>query len=205
MKDRDRRWHLVQVSDGFGISAIDWLKRVQIDVYRPLIRTMKPVPRKKLSRAQRNRALPPMREKITPFFPGYAFLALDQAGERWREIFKITHIRGLVCSNNLPVHVPFEMIEQIRSREDGSGLVPAETKLFELPFFIGERVRVGDGPFASFPGTVTKVPTLPTMTDDQFAQLTLDQLDESFRVHLLVDIFGRQTPVALHVSQIDKL
>jgi|GEM_PF-411571 len=54
-------------------------------------------------------------------------------------------------------------------------------------FMVGERVRVVDGPFASFPGIVTALDV------------------ERFRVTVDVDIFGRQTPVELDIAQIEKL
>lgn len=199
MEDRFRTWHLVQVSDGLNGLAVEFLKRLNIELYRPLMRVMKPVPSKKLSRAQRKSVLRPMREKIEPLFPGYAFVNYTEAGDRWREIFKIAHVRGLVCAGNLPVEVPWEMIQALVDREI-DGAVPAETKLLEHPFFVGDRVRVIDGPFASFPGTIEM---LPTMSKDDLACLTLEELDESCRVNLLVDIFGRATPVSLHLSQIE--
>jgi transcription antitermination factor NusG len=67
---------------------------------------------------------------------------------------------------------------------------------------IGERVRVASGPFASFTGTIVELPKGLEGVD--LSTITLDELDESYRVHLLVDIFGRQTPVELSASEIEK-
>jgi transcriptional antiterminator NusG len=195
-------WHLVQISDGLNSSTVAFLKRQQIELYRPLIRTMKPVPRDRLSRSQRKAPLRPMHEKIEPFFPGYAFIDFSESGELWREIFKMVHIRGLVCAGNLPVRVPFALIEQIQGREI-DGAVPGTTPLREFTYLIGENVRIVDGPLASFAAIVEE---LPNWADGaQAAGTCIGKLDESDRVKLLVNIFGRQTPVRLSVDQIEKV
>lgn len=203
MEDRDRTWHLVQIGDGFGSGAVsvEFLRRQRIVFYRPLMRRMKAVPKKRLSQAQRRRRVTILREKVEPFFPGYAFVTFTEAGEQWREIFKMAGIRGLVSAGGLPVRVPWQMIDEIRAREI-DGAVPASTKLADLPYTIGMRVRVTDGPFASFSGIVTE---LPTDVKQVAGELTLEELDESYRVQLLVDIFGRSTPVSLSLSQLETI
>jgi transcriptional antiterminator NusG len=198
--DALRIWHLVNVSDGLDQDGVDFLDRLRIKLYQPLMRIMKPVPRDRLSHSQRKSALRPMREKIEPFFPGYAFADYSEAGDRWREIFKMKHIRGLSCNNNQPVQVPWKMIAEIQGLEV-DGAIPGVTKLFEMPFMLGERVRVAKGAFASFPGTIEQ---LPTFNAEAMGNLSLEELDDSVRVHLLVDIFGRSTPVALSISDIEK-
>lgn len=191
-------WHLVQISDHLNSADVKLLKRVGIEFYRPLMRSMKLVPRKHLSQAQRRQQVRPLREKLDPLFPGYAFLNLPQSDdERWREVFRMTNIRGLVCANNQPVEAS-EIIAQIQAREV-DGAVPSATKLVELPYFVGSRVRVTEGPFRSFGGTIEQ---LPTVTEADLDNRTLDELDDSHRVHLLIDIFGRQTPLSLPLSDI---
>ena len=158
--------------------------------------------RKALSQAQRRNPIRPVREKVEQLFPGYAFLTFVETDERWREVFKFVGIRGLVCTGGRPVDVPWTMIEQLRAQEVG-GAIPATTKLSAFPFVVGERVRITDGPFASFGGIVDVIPKKHA-NGINFGELTLDQLDESFRVTLLVDLFGRQTPIDLGLSQIEK-
>jgi transcription antitermination factor NusG len=81
--------------------------------------------------------------------------------------------------------------------------VPSETKLSEFAFLIGDRVRVRSGPFASFGGTIVEL--LKGSKGVDLSAVTVDEFDESYRVHLLVDIFGRSTPVELPVSEIEKI
>lgn len=201
-KDSEKRWRLMQVSDGLSRSDSELLRRMQIEIYRPVTRSLRLIARKALSQAQRKNPIKPMREKIELLFPGYAFLSFTETDERWREVFKMVGIRGLVCANHRPVDVPWKMIQQIQNAEV-DGAIPATTKLAVFPFLIGETVRVSDGPLASFSGTVTDLPK--GISEADLGDLTLEQLDESFRVKLLVDIFGRKTPIELGLSQIEKV
>lgn len=191
-------WHLVQVSDGLNAGDVNLLRRVQIELYRPLMRTMKLVPKKQLSQAQRRQPIRPLREKIEPFFPGYAFITNPTCDERWQEVFRMTGIRGLVCANHQPVCVPWQMIKEIQAREI-DGAVPSTTKLMDLPYIMGQHVRITNGALASFSGTITH---LPDIKIDELADMTLEELDDSHRVHLLVDIFGRSTQVSLSLLDI---
>ena len=195
-------WHIVQISDGLDNVLVDFLKRLEIVFYQPLIRVMKPVPRKALSKSQRKIAIRPMREKVAPFFPGYAFIDYSRAGNRWREIFQIAHIRGLVCAGNMPVQVPNGLIRQIKGKEV-DGAVPGTLKISEFSLLIGERVLITDGPLSGFSGQVQDLPKELKAVD--LGDVRLDQLDESFRVKLLVNVFGRHTPLELSLSQITKL
>lgn len=194
-------WHLVQVSDGLNAGDVDLLRRIQIELYRPLMRSLRLVPKKQLSQAQRRQPVRPLREKIEPFFPGYAFITNPTCDERWQEVFRMTGIRGLVCANHQPVGVPWEMIREIQSREI-DGAVPSTTKLMELPYILGQQVRITTGPLADFGGTITR---LPQVKIDELADMTIEELDDSHRVHLLVDVFGRSTPVALSLMDINEV
>lgn len=195
-------WHLVQVSDGLNRNTLAFLERHGIEFYRPMIRTMKPVPRDKLSRLQRKSPLRPMREVIAPFFPGYAFVDFSRSGQLWREIFKMVHIRGLVCNGNLPVEVSVELINQILAREI-DGAVPETVPLSEFTYLIGETIRIIDGPLAHFSATIAELPNWANGA--QLANVQIGKLDESDRVKLLVNLFGRQTSVRLSLDQIEKV
>ncbi len=200
--DSKKRWRLMQVSDGLGRRDVELLDRMQIELYRPMQRSLRLVARKALSQAQRRNPVRPVREKVEQLFPGYAFLTFVETDERWREVFKMVGIKGLICAGGQPIDVPWQMIEDIRAKEV-DGAIPSTTKLSAFPFMLGEHVRISDGPFASFTGRITAVPKNADEID--FGDLTLDQLDESFRVKLLVDLFGRRTPLELGLSQIEKL
>lgn len=200
--DSEKHWRLMQVDGGLSRSDGELLRRMQIEIYRPVTRSLKLIARKALSHAQRRSPIRPTREKIELLFPGYAFISFTETDERWREVFKMIGIKGLVCANHRPVDVPWQMIEQMQ-RSEIDGAIPSTTKLATFPFLVGERVRIADGPFSSFSATVTKLPR--TITEADLGELTIEELDESIRVKLLVDCFGRKTPIELGLSQIEKL
>lgn len=199
--DAAKIWNLVQVSDCMDDDDLVFLKRHGIQIYQPLMRLLKPVPRNKLSHSQRKSNLRPTREKIEQFFPGYAFVAFAEAGELWREIFKMKRIRGLATTNNMPVQVPWKLIDELRSREV-EGAIPGALLMENMPFLIGETVRVNTGAFAGFSAEIEIFPDLALSGD---GKTPIEQLDDSHRVRLLVNIFGRQTPVDMLVADIDKL
>ncbi|CUT12520.1 Transcription antitermination protein NusG [Bradyrhizobium sp.] len=200
-KDQKQRWRLMQVPDRLYRSDMRLLEKLQVEIYQPLVRSIVFVPRDKLSHSQRRSVLRPTREKVEPFFPGYIFLTFPEDDERWREVFRMVRITGLVCAGGRPVEVKTEMIESIRAREI-DGAVPSSTRLAELSFEIGENVRITDGPFAGFSAVVEDIADL---SQAKLGDLTIDQLDESVRVGLLVSLFGRSSRVNLPAAQVEKV
>jgi transcriptional antiterminator NusG len=187
---RGERWHIVCATVDDRLREL--LKRQGYKFVYPELITMRPTPRRFLSHAQRKAGVQPMRPHREPLFPGYPFVRFDQERARWHDLFKLAGVRGMVCNGDLPVPVPAELVEQIEaSMIDGA--VPASTTVSQL-FDVGELVRVADGPFASFNAVIEAMPNR-----------AIGDLDESDRVRLLVDIFGRPTRVDLEMGQIEKL
>jgi transcription antitermination factor NusG len=198
----DMVWHLVQVSDNIASSDVEFLRYHGIEFYQPMIRNFKPVARNTLSRAQRRSNIRPAKEKIEPFFPGYAFVDFTEAGERWREMFLIARIRGLAIANGRPLRVEWKEIQKIKVREV-DGAVPGTIHLSEIGFKPGETVRIEDGSvWSGFPATIEAFPDLPL---DATGSPRLEQLDDSMRVQLLVNLFGRENRIEVTVGDLDKL
>jgi transcription antitermination factor NusG len=195
-----RPWYLVQISEDFDRADADFLHRMQIEVYRPLIRFLKPVPRNTLSKAQRRLGIRPMREKIEPFFPGYAFVNFEHSGERWREIFRMARIRGLACANNRPLLVPWSLIEEISAREV-DGAIPGSMPVADMAFLSGAS-GIGSGRLRSFNAASSALLGAPVSGD---GELSIDQLDGPSRMKLLVGNFGQQLPLEMTVANFHKL
>lgn len=78
-----------------------------------------------------------------PLFPRYLFVFMDIAKQRWQAIQSTVGIRYLICNDAGPAEVPEQIIEELRGREDQSGLVDmAQQNRFQP----GEKVQVVDGP-----------------------------------------------------------
>lgn len=178
------RWLVVQTWCREEEQASEWLKRFRAEPYLPKAQVaIKASDR--LSRKQRieARVRGGYRLVMRPLFPGYLFI---RPAELEVEIDSIPHVMGYLHSGEAPAHVSNTAIELIRSRETMGVVSLAPVQTYEQ----GEQVRVSDGPFAGFNGIVEMV-----------LDATLDSL---MRIRLLVDLFGRATPVELDFDQVEK-
>lgn len=120
-------------------------------------------------------------------FPGYLLVRCDHDDEAWQVIRNTPGVTGFVNQNGKPSPLrrrdveTFLGLEADRSREASKRLKP----IFQ--FGMGETVRVKEGPFADFSG--------------QIIEINEDQL----KVKVLVNIFGRETPVELEFAQVARL
>jgi len=117
------------------------------------------------------------------FFPGYVLVKMDMDDTTWhlvRNTAKVTGFLGGRCS-------PSPITEAEAARIMHQVQEGIERPKPSITFEIGEQVRVCDGPFTSFNGTVEDVD------------------EEKSRVKVAVSIFGRATPVELEYTQVEKV
>ena len=116
-------------------------------------------------------------------FPGYVFVEMVMDDESWHLIKHTNKVTGFVGgAKNRPAPISEEEVQKIVSQmQEGS-----EKPRHKVEFVVGEYVRVKDGPFTDFNGTVDEV-----------------NYDKN-KVRVSVTIFGRATPVELEFSQVEK-
>ena len=117
------------------------------------------------------------------FFPGYIIVQMDLTNETWHIVKNTPKITGFVGGNNRhPPRIPEHEVRRIIGQMEEGAVQPKPKVSFDK----GEAVRVVEGPFANFTGTV----------------------DESWpdkgKVRVMVSIFGRATPVELDFMQVQK-
>jgi len=126
------------------------------------------------------------RKQVTRnIFPGYVLVRMDLTDESWTVVRNTPGVTGFVGHGHNPNPLTFSEVEAI--------LAPRPLKKSERPqikvvdFEIGESVTVMDGPFATLPASISEI------------------MPEQAKLKVLVSIFGRETPVELSFSQVQKI
>ena len=117
------------------------------------------------------------------FFPGYVLVKMDMDDETWHLVRNTAKVTGFLGGRGRPSPISEAEAARIMHQVQEGIERPKPSITFE----IGEQVRVCDGPFTSFNGTVEDVD------------------EEKARVKVAVSIFGRATPVELEYAQVEKV
>jgi transcriptional antiterminator NusG len=185
LKDANRRWHLVQISQQAFSLAKEQLEWARYSIYAPLAREMVKPKSRQLPLGQRKNRHLFARERLSPYFGAYRFVRFDPKFDPWHDLFKLVGVHGIGCAGNVPVAMPDTLIESLQAKEQ-NGAIPVDVSVKALFYKVGEQVRVTDGPFVGFTGTVERV-------------------DENGRIRLLLALFSALTPVELTADDVDKV
>jgi transcriptional antiterminator NusG len=114
------------------------------------------------------------------FYPGYILIEMELDDETWHLVRSTPRVTGFVGGSK-PVAIPEEEVEEIVQQIEKGPVQQVRTQ-----YEVGEAVRIIDGPFTNFVGSIDEV-----------------DMDHG-RLRVMVSIFGRQTPVELNFFQVEK-
>jgi transcriptional antiterminator NusG len=117
------------------------------------------------------------------FFPGYILVEMNMTDNAWHVVKNTPKVTGFVGAGAKPTPLSKDEVEQILTQVKTAAEKPKPKYSFEK----GDQVRINEGPFTSFNGTVDEV-----------------NLDKN-TLKVMVTIFGRSTPVELDFLQVEKL
>ena len=170
-------WYVVHTTSGHEVRVAETLRqRVEtMGMEDKIFELLVPIQDRVIIRAVKKATI---KEKI---FPGYLLVKLVMDDPTWLAVRTTPGITGFVGAGKKPTPLSDNEVANIQK------FISAPAKRFKTRFSVDEAVKVTDGPFADFLGTISEI----------------DQ--EKGKVKVLVSIFGRETPVELDLLQIAKV
>ena len=174
-----KRWYVVHVYSGFEKKIAQQIKEqaAQKGLADQIDEVL--VPSEEVVELRRGQKINAERK----FCPGYVLVKMELSDDAWHLVKDTPKVTGFLGSKTRPSPISEAEAERIMKQTTEGVERPRPAILFE----IGEQVRVADGPFTSFNGTVEEVD------------------EDKGRVKVSVSIFGRSTPVELEYSQVEKV
>jgi transcription termination/antitermination protein NusG len=175
--DKTGKWYIIHTYSGHENSvAINLMQRVKtMKLDGKVLEILIPTQNKILIKRGKKTSI---KEKI---FPGYMLVKLVLDDETWLAVRTTPGVTGFVGIGSKPTPLPPTEVASIKR------FMEQEAPKYKASFSLGEAVKIVEGPFADFLGTV-------------------DHIDEAKgKVHVLVSIFGRETPVELDFLQVAKI
>ncbi|MCP4687479.1 MAG: transcription termination/antitermination protein NusG [Desulfobacterales bacterium] len=173
------RWYIVHVYSGFEAKVKNALEERIATAPHPDKFGQVVVPTEQIVELVKGKR----RESSRKFYPGYILVQLELDDETWHVVNNTAKVTGFLGGRNKPTPLSDEEAERILTRMEAGKLKPKPKYFFET----GDDIRVIDGPFANFNGTVDEVNA------------------EKGKIRVLVSIFGRSTPVELDFVQVSKM
>ncbi len=175
--DSAAKWFVVHTSSGHEIRVMETLRqRVEtMNLQGRIFEMLVPTQDKIIIRGGKKATI---KEKI---FPGYLLVKMILDDATWLAVRTTAGITGFVGTGNKPT--PLSELEVANIQK----FVSAPAPRYKTKFSVGEAIKIADGPFSDFLGTIHEMD------------------EEKGKVKVLVSIFGRETPVELDFLQIQKV
>ena len=173
----ERNWYVIHTYSGYEDAVARNLKqRIEsLDMGDKIFSVMVPK-EKKIKIKNGKRKI--IEEKI---YPGYVLVEMVVTDDSWYVVRNTPNVTGFVGSGTTPIPVSQEEIQYLQKR------MGVDSPHYEIEVEAGDNVKIIDGPFKDFDGKVSEIDR------------------ERGKIKILINMFGRDTPVELDSLQIQKL
>jgi transcriptional antiterminator NusG len=174
---QERNWYVLHTYSGYEDAVAKSLKqRIEsLGMEDKIFNVLVPKEKKIKIKNSKRKVV---EEKI---YPGYVLVEMIVTDDSWYVVRNTPNVTGFVGAGTTPVPVSLKEIESLKQRTSG------EEPQYKIEIKKGDLVKITDGPFKDFDGKVSEVD------------------EERGKVKILVNMFGRDTPVELDSLQIKKV
>ncbi len=173
----DKRWYVLRTYSGHEAKVKTYLDTeiARIGLQEKISNVL--IPSEKVFEIKEGKK----KSRLKNFFPGYILIEAVLDKESTHLILEAPSVMGFVPDKNNPAPLQPEEVKRLIGKMEQK----EETQLLDIPFHVGEPVKVTEGPFNNFNGFVQEVNP------------------ERLKVKVMVSIFGRKTPIELDFSQVE--
>jgi transcriptional antiterminator NusG len=178
----DKKWYVVRAVSGQENKIKGYIEtEVERQGFKDYLEEVL-VPTEKVVQIRNGKKI----QKERTYFPGYIMVKANLAGEMVHIIRSITNVIGFLgeTKGGDPVPLRKSEVNRMLGKVDELALTADDVA---IPFVIGETIKVIDGPFNGFNGTIEKIN------------------EEKRKLEVMVKIFGRKTPLELSYLQVEKV
>jgi transcriptional antiterminator NusG len=179
MSEQVKRWYVVRAISGKEKKVKEYLEseinRLNLQDYISQVL----IPQEKVYQVRKGKKV----SKERNYFPGYVLIEAVLIGEIPHIIKNIPNVLGFLGSGTVPSPIRPAEVNRILGKVDE---LAEQAEGINVPFIVGESVKVIDGPFNSFTGVIEEIN------------------EEKKKLKVMVKIFGRKTPLELNFMQVEK-
>jgi len=178
-EQQGHKWYVVRAISGKETKVKEYLeseiKRMKLE--DKILQVL--IPKEKVYQIRKGKKI----SKERNYFPGYVLIEADLSGEVGHIIKNIPNVLGFLGTRGEPDPIRPDEVKRILGKVDE---LAEQGEEVNVPFIVGETVKVIDGPFNSFSGIIEEIN------------------EEKKKLKVMVKIFGRKTPLELNFMQVEK-
>jgi transcriptional antiterminator NusG len=173
------KWYVIRAISGKENKVKEYLESEinRLNLQDNILQVL--IPKEKVYQIRKGKKV----SKERNYFPGYVLIEADLSGEIPHIIRNVPNVMGFLGTRGEPEPIRPSEVKRILGKVDE---LAEQGEEVNVPFIVGESVKVIDGPFNSFSGIIEEIN------------------EEKKKLKVMVKIFGRKTPLELNFMQVEK-